>query len=235
MMTWEQFYDGYLCWFDSTISSGLSQIYGLQNADTAEIVDCCQCIDETLACRLLRKAEKAQLSFTYAQVAELAVFIGDEELLNTLAIAATGLCAQEDLEELNNNEIRDDVITDITKHYNLHDPNEGAIWQPGVLQKQIDDLAESAGQLADKLNRINKNLEKQERKKKSGLFAFLGVLGDSNGAKSSSGFRVIDHVRVKYCGQEGTIIDINGNLIMVSLDEGKHVDSYDALQLEKAW
>lgn len=119
MMTWEQFYDGYLCWFDSTISSRLSQIYDLQNADTAEIVDCCQCIDETLTCRLLRKAEKAQLSFTYAQVAELAVFIGDEELLNTLAIAATGLCAQEDLEELNNNEIRDDVITDITKHYNL--------------------------------------------------------------------------------------------------------------------
>jgi hypothetical protein len=40
---------------------------------------------------------------------------------------------------------------------------------------------------------------------------------------------------VKYRGQEGTIIDINGNLIMVSLDDsGKHVDSYDASQLEKA-
>lgn len=64
-MTWKQFYDGYLCRSDSTISSRLSQIYDLQNADTAEIVDCCQCIDETLACRLLRKAEKAQLSFTY--------------------------------------------------------------------------------------------------------------------------------------------------------------------------
>lgn len=235
MMTWEPFYDGYLGWSDSTVSSRLSQISDLQNADTAEIVDCCQCIDEALACHLLRKAEKAPLSFTYAQVAELAVFISDEELLNALAIAATGPCTQENLEELNNNEIQDDVITDIAKHYNLHDPNEGAIWQPGVLQKQIDDLAESAGQLADKLNRINKNLEKQKRKKKSGLVAFLGVLGDSNGAKSSSSFRVGDHVRVKYCGQEGTIININGNLIMASLDEGKHVDSYDASQLEKAW
>lgn len=64
MMTWKQFYDGYLCWSDSTISSRLSQIYDLQNADTAEIVDCCQCTDEALACRLLRKAEKAQLSFS---------------------------------------------------------------------------------------------------------------------------------------------------------------------------
>lgn len=163
MMTWEQFYDGYLCWSDSTVSSRLSQISDLQNADTTEIVDCCQCIDEALACRLLRKAEKVQLSFTYAQVAELAVFIGDEELLNTLAIAATGHCTQEVLEELNNNEIRDDVITNIAKRYKLQDPNEGAIWQPGVLQKQIDDLAESVGQLADNLNRINKNLEKQKR------------------------------------------------------------------------
>lgn len=235
MMTWKQFYDGYLCWSDSTVSSRLSQISDLQNADTTEIVDCCQCIDEALARRLLRKAEKVQLSFTYAQVAELAAFIGDEELLNTLAIAGTGPCTQEVLEELNNNEIRDDVITNIAKRYNLQDPNEGAIWQPGVLQKQIDDLAESAGQLADNLNRINKNLEKQKRKKKSGWFAFLGVLGDSNRAKSSSGFRVGDHVRVKYRGQEGTIIDINGNLIMVSLDDGKHVDSYEASELEKAW
>ena len=75
-------------------------------------MDCCQCIDETLACRLLRKAEKVQLSFTYAQVVELAAFIGDEELLNILTIAATGPCTQKVLEELNNNEIRDDVITD---------------------------------------------------------------------------------------------------------------------------
>lgn len=164
-MTWKQFYDGYLCWSDSTVSSGLSQISDLQNADTTEIVDCCQCIDEALARRLLRKTEKVQLSFTYAQVAELAAFIGDEELLNTLAIAATGLCTQEVLEGLNNNEIRDDVITNIAKRYNLQDPNEGAIWQPGFLQKQIDDLAESAGQLADNLNRINTNLEKQKRKK----------------------------------------------------------------------
>ena len=48
-------------------------------------------------------------------------------------------------------------------------------------------------------------------------------------------FRVGDHVRVKYRGQEGTIIDINGNLIMVSLDDVNHVDSYEASELEKAW
>ena len=188
-----------------------------------------------LACRLLRKAEKAQISFTYAQVAELATFISDENLLNTLTKNASGSCTQADLEELNNNGINDELIAEIAKRCSLQDPNEGAIWQPGVLQKRLDDMAESAGQLADNLNRINKNLEKQKRRKKSGLFAFLGMLGDSNRTEPSSGFRAGDHVRVKYRGQEGTIIDINGSLIMVSLDDGKHVDSYNASQLEKAW
>lgn len=39
--------------------------------------------------------------------------------------------------------------------------------------------------------------------------------------------RVCDHVRVKYRGQEGTIIDINRDLYMVSLNDGGYVDSYN--------
>jgi hypothetical protein len=234
-MRWQQFYDSYLGWADSTISSRISQISDIQNADAVEIVDCCQCIDEPLAGRLLRKVEKAKVSFTVGQVAELAMFISDEELLNTIAAEVSGPCTQNDLEELNNGGIRDDVITDIARRYNLQDPNEGAIWKPGVLQKQLDDMADSAGQLANNLNRINRDLEKQKRQRKPGLLAFLGVLGETGRSKSSSGFRVGDHVRVKYRGQEGTVVDINGNLIMVSLDDSGHVDSYDASQLEKAW
>lgn len=235
MMTWDEFYDSYLGWADSTVSSRISQISDIQNADAAEIVDCCQCIDEPLAGRLLRKAMKAQITFTVAQVAELAIFISDEELLNTIAAEVSGPCTQDDLEELNNDGIRDDVITDIARRYNLRDPNEGAIWQPGVLQKRLDEMADSAGQLANNLNRINRNIEKQKRQRKPGLLAFLGVLGETSHSKSSSGFRIGDHVRVKYRGQEGTVVDINGNLIMVSLDDGGYVDSYDASQLEKAW
>ena len=44
-----------------------------------------------------------------------------------------------------------------------------------------------------------------------------------------------DKVRVKYRGQEGYIIDKNGSLYMVSLNDGGHVDSYTADQLEKCW
>lgn len=48
-------------------------------------------------------------------------------------------------------------------------------------------------------------------------------------------YKVGDKVRVKYRGQEGYIIDKNDNLYMVSLDDGRHVDSYTADQLEKCW
>ena len=82
---------------------------------------------------------------------------------------------------------------------------------------------------------MNKLLSKTKRQRKPGLFAFLGVMGDAEGPSQAHGFRVGDHVRVKYRGQEGTVVDINGGLIMVSLDDGRHVDSYTASQLEKAW
>ncbi len=47
-------------------------------------------------------------------------------------------------------------------------------------------------------------------------------------------FHVGEHVRVKYRGQEGTVVDINGDYYMVSLKDGGFVDSYTESQLERA-
>ncbi len=52
---------------------------------------------------------------------------------------------------------------------------------------------------------------------------------------NSEEFNIGDKVRVKYRGQEGYIVDKNGSLYMVSLNDGKHVDSYTADQIEKCW
>ena len=46
-------------------------------------------------------------------------------------------------------------------------------------------------------------------------------------------FSIGDKVRVKYRGQEGYIVDKNGSLYMVSLNDGGYIDSYTANQLEK--
>ena len=52
-------------------------------------------------------------------------------------------------------------------------------------------------------------------------------------SKSNAEYKVGDKVRVKYRGQEGYVIDINDSLYMVSLDDGRDIDSYSAEQLEK--
>ena len=54
-------------------------------------------------------------------------------------------------------------------------------------------------------------------------------------SNNDSEYKVGDKVRVKYRGQEGYIIDKNDNLYMVSLDDGRYVDSYTTDQLEKCW
>lgn len=62
----------------------------------------------------------------------------------------------------------------------------------------------------------------------------MGLLSDLFG-NSNREFRIGDRVRVKYRGQEGYIIDKNGNLYTVSINNGQIVDSYEASDLEICW
>lgn len=59
----------------------------------------------------------------------------------------------------------------------------------------------------------------------------MGLFSSSN----DNNFKVGDKVRVKYRGQEGYIIDKNGSLYMVSINNGQIVDSYEANDLEICW
>ena len=62
----------------------------------------------------------------------------------------------------------------------------------------------------------------------------MGLLNDLF-SNNTSELKIGDRVRVKYRGQEGYIIDKNGNLYMVSINNGQIVDSYEANDLEKCW
>ncbi len=66
-----------------------------------------------------------------------------------------------------------------------------------------------------------------------GLLSMLFGSSSSNGSENK--FQIGDKVRVKYRGQEGYIIDKNGSLYMVSINNGQIVDSYEASDLEKCW
>ena len=81
-------------------------------------------------------------------------------------------------------------------------------------------------------------LEEDETDHPGDLFkavAAFGMFAQAGKKPSQQRFRIGDHMRVKYRGQEGTIEDINGSLYMVSLDDDRRVDSYPKSQLEKAW
>ena len=63
----------------------------------------------------------------------------------------------------------------------------------------------------------------------------LDILLGNSSSNSDDKFQIGDKVRVKYRGQEGYIIDRNGSLYMVSINNGQIVDSYEASDLEKCW
>lgn len=44
-----------------------------------------------------------------------------------------------------------------------------------------------------------------------------------------------DHIRVKYSGLEGSIIDVNGDRYMIFLEDGTKVESYLESDLEDAF
>ncbi len=51
--------------------------------------------------------------------------------------------------------------------------------------------------------------------------------------KSHRKFNIGDKVKVKYREQFGRIIDINGSLYMVSINDGQFVDSFTENQLQR--
>lgn len=57
------------------------------------------------------------------------------------------------------------------------------------------------------------------------------IFGERN--QGGRKFKTGDKVRVKYRGQEGYIISVDGSLYMVSMNDGALVDYYTEDQLEK--
>lgn len=207
-MTWEDFYDKFYEWADSTQVSRISQLttFG-SHEQVAEIVEAY--FDEKAASRLAKKAMAAGVRFTPAEIVEMQGSV-TKECMNQLVTTAIGDFTEEQVDELAFS-MDDDIYVDLEKRY-CHDDDDEFIDEP---------------------------IEAEPRQKKPGklfgLLALAGMASELGSQKKTPRFRVGEHVRVRWRGQEGTIIDINGGLYMVSLNDGRTVDSFPESDLEKAW
>lgn len=107
------------------------------------------------------------------------------------------------------------------------------------VRRKVLEIAQNQGiRLQSVCDEESEEITPQRKHKRPGLLSalFFGALTDKDSGKMSGlQFSVGDHVRVRYRGQEGTIIGIHGNLYMVSLKDGAYVDSYIASDLGKCW
>ena len=231
-MTWEEYYDNYYGWAESTAIKKLSSVDMLGNADeVAEIISDMSFHHKDICNRIARKAIGQKLVFSWENLQDIDGCV-DNELQIQLLLQSYSSFSKEDLEDMVGL-YDDEVIDKLYKLKGLPIPER----EPG--------LAESINNFVNYVNDLTfEEPEPVPEKKPGGFFSRMAMAfgighgihqGISDATRSPvRKFRVGDHVRVRYRGQEGTVIDINGDLYMVSLSSGG-VDSYTESQLERAW
>lgn len=206
-MTWEEYYENFYDWEESTQVRKLSSVTLDGTVDPSEVIEVIESFFEDRAVVLLmKKAAAAHVPFRADQIMELSEY-DDEEGLRAVLRASRCKFTDEQLEELYDL-TGDAFLLSIAKRQGSSVLSE---WDDG------DRIEES---------------EKGSFFTEMGIFdlLFSGAGGREN---SASKFRVGDHVFVRTRGQEGNIIDINGDLYMVSFENGGIVDSYPASELER--
>ena len=171
--------------------------------------------------RIARKAIEQKIIFSAQNISDLTLSM-DSGLQGQMALQSASAFPEEDIQNLEGS-LDDEIIIKLYKAKGLRVPD---VFIDDESQEVMDDVLERG-------------------KQRTGFFSKMAMAfgigaGIHQGIKDASNvrgrkFRVGDHVRMKYRGQEGTVVDIRGDLYMVSLKDGGYVDSYTESQLEKAW
>ena len=113
-MTWDEYYDKFYEWADSTQISRLSSLTAFSPNCSAEVLEVAQCfVDDKIAIRLINKALAGGVRFSVDEVMELACMI-EKPMLTRLVDTATEPFSKEQLEELYML-IDDDVFERVSK------------------------------------------------------------------------------------------------------------------------
>lgn len=222
-MTWEEYYDKFYDWAESTQIKKLSSVDTLGPADeVAEVMMELAFYHKDIVNRIARKAIEQKLIFSANNLMDISINI-EPDLFKQLVLQSVSAFSKDDLVMLEGF-LDDDVLVQLYRNKGLKVPDVFLDDEPFMNPMNQDEYG---------------------GKQPSGLFSKLAMAfgigaGIHQGINDAVGrpdrkFRVGDHVRVRYRGQDGTVIDINGGLYMVSLNDGGHVDSYTVNQLEKVW
>lgn len=232
-MEWAEYYEKFYDWAESTQIKKLSLVEALGPGDeVAEVMMSFAFDHDDIVNRIARKAIEQKIVFSGENIADFTNFI-DSQLQNQLTLQSADSFNEEDLNHLLGI-VDDDIVASLYKKKGYKIPDEYSF---------IDDSDDFDEEYDDSEPDVTE--DSIEVKQPSGFFSKLAMAfgvghGISQGIKDATApkprkFRVGDHVRVRYRGQEGTIVDINGDLYMVLLNDGSHVDSYSESQLERAW
>lgn len=120
--TWDEYYEKFYDWAESTQVRNLSGLTSLGSADeVGEIIIELQ-VNVPAANRLLRKAVEAKLAFSGYDLTEF-VYINDKELVTAAVRNSAKRLTDEDMEDLYC-EIDDEVIIEICKQWNILLPED---------------------------------------------------------------------------------------------------------------
>lgn len=209
-----------------------------------EIEGLCGVVDDSLFSRIVDTAIQQGIAFTPVQVDWLIGNV-DEAVLTKAVKACTGPFSRVQLENLDG-EIDDYLLQDICSKQSIdlyddaeedgEDDTDSNDDQPADTIIGEDGDTDSSDPGMDGSGYFQSARRRKLQKRHSGLLTFLAAMSGLAGShsKTEPRFHVGNHVRVRYRGQEGTIIDINGGLYMVSLDDGNYIDSFEEGDLEKA-
>ena len=170
--TWDEYYEKFYDWAESTQVRNLSALTSLGSADeVGEIIIELQ-VNVPAANRLLKQAVAAQLAFSGSDLVEFAC-INDKELATAAVRNSAGRLTAEDMEYLYG-EIDDEIIIEICKQQNLALPED--LREEEYEDEELEEIEE------EPLEEVNICVDDfvDEKPKKLGFFGTLAaILGAS--------------------------------------------------------
>lgn len=253
-MKWAEFYEEYYFWSPNDQLARISQIEDLENAKSEEISDCCLYLSEESAVNeLLRIALQKGIKFKAVDIEDITFTETDEDIIRQVCENAALPYSNDDIERLEGL-IDDELLMMLAHKSGLPDPcfeedddydddyEEAEEDDEDMLDEDetddFDEILDDEG--VDDFEDVFDEEENPTRSSRNrgnlGLFLGMGMLVDTffNQGRNEP-FCIGDHVRVRFSGLEGTIIDKNGGLYMVAFANGKGAESYPASALQKAW